>query len=59
MLAGDPALAREFRDKLDSDEKFAQDPQARLDFFYRRSPSWDERLDLYPVYRVQQAPAGG
>jgi hypothetical protein len=56
MLASDPALAAEFRGKLDSDEAFARDPQARLDFFYRRSPSWDERLGLYPVYRVEQAP---
>jgi murein tripeptide amidase MpaA len=56
MLAQDPALAQEFRHRLDTDDRFAHDPQARLDFFYRRSPSWDERLDLYPVYRVQQAP---
>lgn len=56
MLAKDPALAAEFRSRLDTDEAFARDPQARLDFFYRRSPSWDERLDLYPVYRVQQGP---
>ena len=32
--------------------EFAADPQARLDFFYRRHPSWDERRDLYPVYRA-------
>lgn len=56
MLAKDPALAAEFAQRLDGDEAFARDPQARLDFFYRRSPSWDERLDLYPVYRVQRAP---
>jgi murein tripeptide amidase MpaA len=54
MLAADPGLAAEFRDRLASDEAFAHDPQARLDFFYRRSPSWDERLGLYPVYRVEQ-----
>jgi len=59
MLASDPKLAAEFRQRLDTDEAFAHDPQARLDFFYRRSPSWDERLDLYPVYRTDHAPAGG
>ena len=29
---------------------------ARLEFFYRRHPSWDEQLDLYPVMRVDRAP---
>lgn len=58
MLAGDPKLAEEFRHRLETDEAFAHSPQARLDFFYRRSPSWDERLDLYPVYRAGQAPPG-
>lgn len=58
MLADDPKLAEEFRQRLETDEAFAHSPQARLDFFYRRSPSWDERLDLYPVYRTAQAPPG-
>ncbi|MDB5978275.1 MAG: peptidase [Nevskia sp.] len=58
MLASDSKVAAEFRHKLDTDEAFAHDPQARLDFFYRRSPSWDERLNLYPVYRADQAPPG-
>jgi hypothetical protein len=56
LLANDPKLAQEFRDKLDTDPAFEHDPQARLDFFYRRSPSWDERYGLYPVYRVQHDP---
>ncbi|MDE0856424.1 MAG: M14 family metallopeptidase [Nevskia sp.] len=58
MLADDPKLAEEFRQRLETDQAFAHSPQARLDFFYRRSPSWDERLDLYPVYRTAQAPPG-
>jgi murein tripeptide amidase MpaA len=57
MMAHDPKLAAEFRQKLDTDAAFAADPKARLDFFYRRHPSWDERYNLYPIYRVQQAPA--
>jgi hypothetical protein len=56
MLAKDPALAAEFTRKLAQDAAFAADPQARLDFFYHRSPSWDERLNLYPVYRLSQHP---
>jgi Zinc carboxypeptidase len=52
MLAKDPKLREEFVAKLAQDPEFAASPQARLDFFYRRSPSWDERLNLYPVYRT-------
>ena len=33
-----------------------EDPNARLDFFYQRHPSWDERFNLYPVYRVDSEP---
>jgi len=52
MLAADPALAAEFKAKLESDPAFASNPRARLDFFARRHASWDERLNLYPVYRT-------
>ena len=56
MLAKDPALKAEFEAKLRDDPKFAADPNARLDFFYRRHSAWDDRYGLYPVYRVEQAP---
>ena len=55
MLEDDPKLRAEFIRKLD-DPAFAKDPEARLDFFYRRHPSWDERLNLYPIYRTDRAP---
>ena len=51
MLAEDPALAAEFEAKLARDAAFAADPRARLDFFYRRTPFYDERAGLYPVGR--------
>ncbi len=41
--------------RLSEDPEFARNPAARLDFFYRRHPSWDERYNLYPVYRVDAA----
>ena len=56
MLKKDPALQKEFAKRLSEDAEFARDPNARLEFFYRRHPSWDERLNLYPVYRVDAAP---
>ena len=55
MLAKEPGLRAEFDAKL-KDPAFAKSPQARLAFFARRHPSWDERLNLYPVLRVDTAP---
>jgi len=55
MLKNDPAVRREFEKRLSEDAEFARDPNARLDFFYRRHSAWDERYNLYPVYRVDAA----
>ncbi|HEY4222312.1 MAG TPA: M14 family zinc carboxypeptidase, partial [Myxococcota bacterium] len=51
----DKTIAAEFAKALD-DPAFAKDPQKRLDFFYRKHPSWDDHKDLYPVFRVGSAP---
>ena len=51
MLASDPKLNREFAAKLRSDPKFARDSDARLGWFYERTPYYDERFLLYPVGR--------
>ena len=55
-LAKNPALAAEFKHKLETDSKFANSPQARLEFFNMRHPSWDEQFRLYPVLRALKAP---
>ena len=52
----DPAVKADFERRLREDKAFAADPGARLEFFYRRHPSWDERYQLYPVLRVDVAP---
>lgn len=57
QLASDPELAAAFAHKLASDPEFARSPAARLGFFARRHPSWDQRLGLYPVMRVASHPA--
>ncbi len=54
LLAKDAKLATEFKAKLASDKAFAASPSARLNFFYRRHPSWDEQYFLVPVYRVDR-----
>ncbi|UCG32210.1 MAG: M14 family metallopeptidase [Phycisphaerales bacterium] len=52
MLARDPELRSEFEERLRSDPQFAASPRARLYFFYRRSPYWDDHKNKYPVARV-------
>jgi hypothetical protein len=52
MLAKDPQLKEEFEAKVASDSAFRANPAARLEFFYRRTPWWDDRKDRYPVLRV-------
>ena len=54
-LAKDAALRREFEKRLAEDRAFASSPAARLDFFFRNHPAFDERLNLYPVYRTATA----
>ncbi len=56
MLANDPALRADFERRVREDPAFAADPDARLDFFYRRHSAWDERHGLYPVLRTDAVP---
>jgi hypothetical protein len=49
MLAEDPALAAEFEKKKKDDPAFAKDPKAIYEWFYSRSPYFDNRWLLYPV----------
>jgi Zinc carboxypeptidase len=54
MLAQNPPLREEFDRRLSADPAFAANPRARREFFLRRHPSWDARLNLYPVFRVDE-----
>ena len=53
MIKKDPQLKKEFDEKLSLDEKFRNDPNARLNFFYERSPYYDSQLNVYPVMKVE------
>ena len=52
----DPAVKAAFDERL-KDPLFAKDPGARLQFFARRHPTWDARMNLLPIYRVAVSPA--
>ncbi|HEY5612187.1 MAG TPA: M14 family metallopeptidase [Lysobacter sp.] len=56
MLAGDASLKAAFEQRLESDPEFANNPQARLEFFHRLHSSWDSRHNVYPVLRTDHAP---
>jgi len=52
-LAKDPALKAEFERRIHADPRFAASPEARLEFFYDRSP-WGlaNHVGEYPVGRL-------
>jgi hypothetical protein len=52
VSASDPALREAFVRKLKDDAAFRADPAARLEFFCRHHPSWDEQLNCYAIYRA-------
>ena len=55
MLAENPALRAEFEKALRDDPKFAASREQRLDWFYRRTPYFDERWLLHPIGRELSA----
>jgi len=53
MMAKDPKLKEEFEKKVAADPAFAGNANARLEFFYERSPWFAaNRVGLYPVGRL-------
>jgi hypothetical protein len=53
MIEENSSLKKEFEEKLQNDEEFKDDPGARLDFFYERSPYYDSKLRVYPIAIVE------
>jgi murein tripeptide amidase MpaA len=51
MMAKDPSLKREFEAKLAADSAFAKNADARLNFFYVRTPYADQSIGMYPIAR--------
>ena len=56
MLATDPKIAAAFNARLANDPAFAASPFARLEFFYRLHSSFDQKLGVYPVLKIEQPP---
>jgi hypothetical protein len=54
MLEQDENLRREFEEKKASDPEFAGDPREIRQWFYRRTPFWDDHIGRYPVGLIPQ-----
>jgi hypothetical protein len=53
MMEKDPALKAEFEKRVASDPRFEASPEARLEFFYERTPWYlANRVGEYPVGRL-------
>lgn len=50
MYEENESLRNEF-DEMLKDEKFAQNPYARLNFFYEHSPYFDDKYNVYPILK--------
>lgn len=49
MLKKDPALKKDFEEQMKNDPEFAKEPMRIYQWFYQRSPYFDQRWLLYPV----------
>jgi len=52
MLEDIPGLRSEFEQKKEFDKEFAKNPNAVLNWFFSKSPYWDNRKDVYPVGKI-------
>jgi hypothetical protein len=54
MLEQDPQLKKDFEQKIASDPDFAGNPREIRNWFYRRTPYWDDRKGIYPVGLIRE-----
>ncbi|MDC6351817.1 M14 family metallopeptidase [Zeaxanthinibacter sp. PT1] len=52
LLEENPELAADFREKQQSDQEFAANPYAQLEWIYERSPNYEAAHLQYPIYRL-------
>ena len=52
MISENPSMKAEFEKKKAEDTVFAKNPNAILNWFYSKTPYWDNRKDIYPVGKI-------
>jgi hypothetical protein len=55
MLTENPDLKEEFEKKMQTEEGFRQSPQKILNWFYSKTPYWDQRMGIYPVGKIYES----
>ena len=54
LLAQNPELEKEFREKQANDTEFAADARAQLYFIYTNSPYYEKEHLRYPIFRLEE-----
>lgn len=52
MIAENPGLKAEFEKKKSEDPAFAKNPNAILNWFFTKTPYWDDHKDIYPIGKI-------
>ncbi len=52
MLQNDKELQKEFDFKMKNDSVFASNPRIIYNWFYYKTPYWDEKLNFYPILKI-------
>lgn len=52
MLAEDPELKKEFEQKITNNPDFTNNFWAILNWFYSKTPYWDQKKNVYPVGKI-------
>lgn len=52
FLKDNPDVKKEFEDKLATDEKFAKNPRAQLNYIYKKSQHYEKAHMLVPIFKA-------
>jgi len=52
MIRENPELLAEFEKKKSNDPDFSKNQWTMTNWFYQKTPYWDERLNRYPVGKI-------
>ena len=52
FISDNPEIKVKFEEKKKSDEAFAENPSAQLDWIYKNSPYYEKAHLQYPIYRI-------
>ena len=54
MMDKDPQLKADFELKYNSDSTFRNNQYEIYNWFYSKTPYWDQKLNVYPIVRIPE-----